>query len=625
MDWKSEIKDLIAKALDELGFDVPEEIGLERTSNPQFGDVSSNVAMVMFSRLQATGDKQQAFKSPRELGEAIVNKIHDSRFKNNEVIVRIEVAGPGFVNFWLSDEFLIDNLAKVLEEKDDYGKAPAFAKATVGKQKNKSTKAQKQRVVVEHTSPNPNKSMHLGHLRNNVTGMAIANVLEANGNEVIRDCIDNNRGIAIAKLMWGYLKFARKSEEVPVDVGYWFEHRDDWKQPEDEGLRPDRFVDELYVKGSDDFKGNEEIVRQMVVDWEAEDEKVWALWELVLGFSYAGQKMTLDRLGNKWDKVWHEHEHYKEGKVLVEKGIEKGVFRKLDDGAVVTDLAKFDLSDTIVTKSDGTALYITQDLALTKLKRETYGADQLYWVIGPEQSLAMRQMFAACEQLGIGKYEDYHHVAYGAMRIKGEGKMSSRKGNVVYIDELLDEARDRVKGLIKNEDLSADEVEALAEIVGVGAVKYSLLKVARMQDISFDFEESVSFEGNSGPYVQYTYARGRSVIDKANRGNYDLRFKIQDLELNSEERGVLVELVWFGEVIERAAEDLAPHLVAGYVYELSKKFNSFYNKHSILGKNQDEVSNLKSETMFRIGLTEGVSVVLESGLKILGIDAPKRM
>jgi len=450
--------------------------------------------------------------------------------------------------------------------------------------------------------------------------MAIANLAEATGIKVIRDCIDNDRGIAIAKLMWGYLKFGKKDKKETEDIGYWFDYQDQWQTPEDLKLRPDRFVDQLYVKGAADFEKSKEIeekVRKLVVDWETEDKITWALWKKVLDYSYEGQKMTLGRLGNKWDKVWHEHEHYKAGKKLVEEGLKKGIFKKLDDGAIVTDLAKYKLPDTIVMKSDGTALYITQDLALTKLKKETFKADKLFWVIGPEQSLAMQQMFAVCEQLGIGKKDDFVHLAYGYMSIKGQGKMSSRLGNVVYIDELLDLAKAKVKKIMDGADFSGKAIDKVSEEVGVGAVKYSILKVGRLQDMAFDINESVSVEGNSGPYLQYTVARTNSVLAKMpNKQISESANKWQMKKLNNEEMTILRSLARFSEVIETAAKSYSPNLLCNYLYDLAQKYNNFYNKDRIIASDNED---------FRLALTFGVGQVLKNGLKLLGIQTPERM
>lgn len=587
----ADIKDQILKTLHEVtGL---EEVDIEFPENEAFGDYSTNIALVLAKEKE---------ESPRKLAEEILSKLQKNK-DLSEIIEKIEIAGPGFINFWLKKEVLVDNLIQIDSAKEKYGTSD-LGKGKVW--------------VIEHTSPNPNKAMHLGHLRNNVTGMTIANIAEALGFKVVRDCIDNDRGIAIAKLMWGYLKFAKKDGDTSADINFWFGHQDMWQIPEDLNLIPDRFVDQFYVKGSEDFESGEAVekkVRKIVVDWEAGEPKTWALWKKVLNYSYIGQEMTLKRLGNKWDKVWHEHEHFRAGKEMVDLGLKKGIFKKLEDGAVVTDLSKYKLSDTIVRKSDGTALYITQDLALTKLKKETFKADKLFWVIGPEQSLAMQQMFAVCEQLGIGKRDEFVHLAYGYMSIKGQGKMSSRHGNVIYIDELLDLAKGRVKKIMDGADFNEKEIEQISEEVGVGAVKYSILKVGRLQNVAFDINESVSVEGNSGPYLQYTVARCNSVLAKADFKGLSLS-ETKYGNLNSEETSILRTLIKFPETIEKAAESFSPNLICNYIYDLASKYNAFYNKDKIIGGENED---------FRLALTFGVGQVLKNGLGLLGITSPERM
>lgn len=628
------IKESINQSLDSLNLGQyldRQNIVIEIPAEKSHGDYSTTVAMAIFSKAksqnkvnnkaQETQDKQpksqnQAFeyKSPRDLALAIMSEIQ----KNSEQMkhfVKLDIAGAGFINFYLSDAFLVADFATKLQNPQTLLKKVLSPK----------------KYLIEHTSPNPNKAMHLGHLRNNVTGMAIAEILKAVGHDVVRDAMDNNRGIAIAKLMWGYLKFARKDGKEMTDLSYWYDHQDEWQTPEDLGLRPDRFVDELYVKAADDTKNNkdnEQIVRQMVIDWENHDKKNWALWEKVLKFSHDGQNMTLKRLDSVWDKVWHEHEHYEKGKELVKKGLEMGILRKLDDGAILTDLeAKYGLTDTIVEKSDGTALYITQDLALTKLKKDTFKADKLCWIIGPEQSLALKQMFAVCEQLGIVNFADCNHIPYGYMSIKGKGKMSSRAGNVVYIDELLDDANASVKEIMSElgdraQKLSADEIEA----IGVGAVKYSILKVGRMQAMSFDFKESISFNGNCGPYIQYAYVRCLSILEKAEKQSINLHFdtlfdikSYSEMTLAKEERDLLLAIMRYSDVVHKAAEDFAPHLISNYLFELASMYSSFYTNHSVLDSNNELMTN------FRVALTKLVAENLKHGLSLLGIKTIKKM
>ncbi len=597
------ISQSVTRVLQDFGVNVP--VLIEHPKEEAHGDYSTPVALSLYK----LPEMAQRFPNPRVAAAELKNVLLNDPGIGS-LVDRIEVAGPGFINFYLKTSVLLGETYRVISENAVYGQG------VWGKGK---------RWLIEHTSPNPNKAMHLGHLRNNVSGMAIANLWAYSGIDVIRDAVDNNRGIAIAKLMWGYLQFARKDPVTPASLDYWYEHQGEWLTPAESNQRPDRFVDELYVKAAEDVKNpeHETKVRQMVVDWEKREPKTWALWERVLDYSHQGQQLTLERLGNLWDYVWHEHEHYQEGKDLVEQGLKQGVFCKTSEGTVITQLGDYNLPDTVVMKSDGTSLYITQDLALTKLKKEKFHPDHLFWVIGPEQSLALKQLFAVCEQLGIGRLDEFTHLAYGYMSIKGQGKMSSRAGNVIYIDELLDMAKAAIKTKIDISRFSTDEVEVISEQVGVGAVKYSILKVGRQTDMAFDIESSVSFDGNSGPYIQYTYARCCSVLAKAN--NPDLSAAIEDWQFNSEELAIVRWLYRFPEVVAEAALEAAPSHICNYSYELCQRFNAFYNKHTILNLKDAHSTADDQEVQIRLLITASVSQVLKNALGLLGIASPERM
>ncbi len=582
---RDEIGKALKEALKTLGASKA-AFALERSDTFEHGDYATNAALIAAKILK---------KNPKEVAEALKKELEGKI----EGVRKIEVAGAGFINFFLSDQVLNKTLRDIISAGDTWGSAPKI----------------KERWLIEHTSPNPNKAMHIGHLRNNITGMAIANIAEFRGVEVIRDCIDNNRGIAIAKLMWGYVKFAHRGGTPIEDISYWHEHQGEWQTPEEMDMRPDRFVDALYVQGSEDFEHSldvEKKVRQMVVDWEHKEKIVWELWEKVLAYSYAGQRMTLGRLGNKWDRVWHEHEHYQEGKNLVEDGLRKGVFKKLEDGAVLTNLAAYNLPDTIVMKSDGTSLYITQDIALTRLKRDTYHPDRLFWVIGPEQTLALKQVFAVCEQLGIGKYTDYTHISYGYMSLKGEAKMSSRKGNVLFIDDLIDQVKESVKDLLKEAELPASKIETIAEEVAVGAVKFGILKVGRNSSIVFDVERATDLHGDTGPYVQYAHTRTCSLLKHA-EGKGMKSEVIEDAEANE----VVRLLAHFPNVVERSNSELEPHYIATYLLELASLFSRWYADVHIL----DDAS----DRGHKIAIVDAVRITLGNGLRLLGIPAPEEM
>lgn len=585
---QEKLVEAIKVALHDLNVEnVP--ITLEHPTDLSHGDYATAIALVVGGQIG---------ENPRNIAERIVEALKKQHIPH---IADITVAGPGFINFHFDRAFFQKTIETIIVAGDAYGKS----ESGVGKT-----------WLIEHTSPNPNKAMHIGHLRNNVTGMAIIRLAEFSGVNVIADAVDNNRGIAIAKLMWGYLKYSRQDGREITDISYWETHRDEWVTPEERNLRPDRFVDELYVKGSADFEEDREVearVRQMVVDWEANDTATWELWKRVLAYSYEGQRLTLERLGNRWDHVWHEHEHYAEGKELVDDGLRRGIFKQLDDGAVLTDLSSYNLPDTIVAKSDGTSLYITQDLALTKHKREKFHPDKLMWVIGPEQTLAMQQLFAVCEQLGIGTRDDYTHLVYGYMSIKGVGKMSSRKGNVLYIDELIDMVKARVDEAT-NSTITGSERERINEMVALGAVKYGILKAGRTVDIAFDIDQVTTLEGDSGPYLQYTGVRTESLLAKSKDEGIAISTEVPPSTTTDMER----VLYRFPEVVAESLRDYAPQHITQYLILLAGQFNSFYAREKIVDAG-DELSP------YRVAMTQAVGIVLRNGLRLLGIHVPDRM
>lgn len=548
------------------------------------------------------GDYSFHLKSSADLQKIPANTIRDSLAQHADLFSSVLIEGD-FVNVLLSNSIVVSQLKSIYDN--------AAFNAFIANRK-------KETWLIEHTSPNPNKAMHLGHLRNNLLGETLAKTWDKIGITVIKDCVDNDRGIAIAKLMWGYLKFARKNSSTPVDIKYWSENKTEWNLPEDLSQDPGKFIETLYVQAHEDVesdKDSETIVRSMVVAWEREDPIVWDLWSLVLSFSYRSQEKTLKRLGSSFDRVWHEHDHYKQGKTYVEAGLRDGVFTKTSEGTIITNLEKYGLTDSVLIKSDGTSLYLTQDIALTALKIKTFSPDRLFWVIGNEQSLAMQQVFSVCEQLGIVQKKDCAHISYGLISIKGQGKMSSRKGNVIFIEDLLDEVKERIvqsRQQITGKTLAPD----LAESLALGAVKYSILKVSRNSNIAFDIEESINFEGNSGPYLQYTHARIQSILRKADgKGGLDVSGDSPTIAGNGELPRLLLH---FPEIVAEAALSYSPHLICNYAYDLAKTFNTFYESTSIL--------NATGVTRnFLIALTHVTAQVLQECLSLLGIEGPQHV
>ncbi|OGM87536.1 arginine--tRNA ligase [Candidatus Woesebacteria bacterium RIFOXYD1_FULL_40_21] len=556
-------------------------IQIEFPDNEAHGDFSTNIALVLA--------KKKA-KNPREYAEEIVSKLN--KVPNlAEIVEKIEIAGPGFINFWLSKESLSDNLKEILSKKENYGKSDSL--------KGKS-------YLVEHTSPNTIKTLHVGHVRNNTLGMGVHNLLEALGADVKLDAINNDRGIHVMKAVWAYMKYG------------------EGKSPESEGVKPDHFVDKFYVMGAkmaDDEEKIKDEMQELLRKWESGDKEVRDVWKKLRDWTLAGFKETYKRLGSYHDHQWFESDFYEHGKEMVEQGLKKGIFKKLPDGAVLSNLSKYDLSDTIVLRADGTSMYHTQDLYLTKLKREKFPSDLYMWDIGPEQELYLKQLFAMCEQLGIGKKENYFHMAYGFVYLKGGGKMSSRAGNVVSADTLLDEMVGKAKKIIEKSEtgrnFTGDEKEKVAEAVGVGAIKYGFSKVGRLTDIYFDINESLSLEGNSGPYLQYTVARTNSVLAKTQKlKNSKTQRHLAIQQFNHEEELVLRALPRFADVIVDAAKSYSPNLLANYLFDLAQKYNNFYNTHRII-----DSDNL----ILRLRLTSATGQILKNGLKLLGIQAPERM
>ncbi len=570
------------------------KIHLEFSENEDHGDYSTNLALVL-----ATKEK----KNLKELAKEYVDKLKKDR-ELAKVVGKIEVAGPGFINFWLSKETLFGELKKVLEDGDKYGKT-TFLKG--------------KKYLLEHTSPNTIKTLHVGHVRNNVLGMAVHNILEFSGAEVKMDAINNDRGIHVMKAVWAY------------------QNSDEDREPKSKE-KPDHFVDGFYVKGveAEEDKKIKKEMQDLLIKWEEGDKAVRESWKKLRDWTYKGFKETYKRLGSRHDQQWFESDFYAEGKKIVNEGLKRKVFRKLDDGAILSNLKKYKLSDAIILRADGTSMYHTQDLRLTQLKRERFPSDLYIWDIGPEQSLYLKQLFAICEQLEIGKREDYFHLSYGFVFLKTGEKMSSRRGNVISADWLMDEMVRRAKKIIEksgtprrrastelsrmslrnaSRGLSKKEIGEVAEAVGIGAIKYGLLKPARETDIHFDLEESLSLEGNSGPYLQYTVARTNSVLHKAN-GKWKIKLSTLNFQLNKEEQAVLRALPRFTEVVEQSARNYAPTLLCNYLYVVAQKYNAFYSKHRIIGSKSED---------FRIKLTESVGQVLKNGLGLLGIGTPERM
>ena len=568
-------------------------VSFARSATPTFGEFATAVALRYAKELNQT---------PMLIAQDLAADLNEKRVVG---ITKVEAVHPGFVNIFLSVSTKVSQIERITTEGDRFGKNALHAG---------------EKWVIEHTSPNPNKAMHLGHLRNNLIGMSLTHLLENAGATVTADAIYNNRGIAMAKVMYGYLAHMKKNEEAPIDITYWAQHQSEWYTPREKEEKPDLFVSRCYALAENDIAEDPAVdgaVRQLVIDWEANDAATWKLWSLILSYAYEGIEKTLDRLGSRWDKVWYEHEHYQAGKAYVTAGLEKGIFSKLADGAVLTNLeAEYNLPETVLLKRDGTSLYVTQDIALTDLKKKRYDADRLVWIVGPDQKLAMQQLFAVCEQLGIGKRSDFTHIGYGYVGLKDAGgkyqKMSSRAGTAVLIDDVLDDVKASISERLETGNRKGDS--ELAEQLAVSAVKFDFLKSDAKQDVTFSVTQAIDIHGDSGMYVLYAYVRTQSILRKAGLKG---QVVLVPPEALGTEADVLRILLYFEDATEQATRELSVHHVTQYLLELSSEFNSWYAKETILDGTEREA--------YRLAVVQAVATVLANGLALLGIDTVEQM
>ncbi len=476
------------------------------------------------------------------------------------------------------------------------------------------------KVMVEYSSPNTNKPLHLGHLRNNFLGWSVAEILKANGYEVFKSCIVNDRGIHICKSMIAWQRFANGST------------------PHSTNTKGDHFVGEYYVKFNNEYKRevkeltdnamlavdaekNAPIMlatQQMLLDWEAGKPDVMELWKTMNNWVYEGFDVTYKNIGSDFDKIYYESNTYLLGKKIVEAGLAKGVFEKEEDGSVWIDLTAAGLDRKIVQRKDGTSVYITQDIGLALQKYEEYKIDQSIYVIGDEQNYHMKVLKLIAEKLQLPNAENIYHLSYGMVELPS-GKMKSREGTVVDADDMVDEmvatSKKHTVELGKVKDFTDEELESLYKTIGMGAMKFYLLRVDPKKKMIFNPDESIDFHGFTGPFVQYTYARIKSILRKEQL----LENTSTGRDLLKLEREILVALEQYPTIISQAAKDLNPSSIANYVFYLAKIFNSFYAEHSI--------ANAENETkkQLRLQLAVMTANTLKSGMQLLGIQVPERM
>ena len=489
-------------------------------------------------------------------------------------------------------------------------------------------------VMIEYSSPNTNKPLHLGHVRNNLLGWSLAQIMEANGNKVVKTNIVNDRGIHICKSMLAWLKWG--NGETPESSGKKGDHLigdyyvafDKHYRAEVAELKNKFMTDEGLDEEAAGNKAKEEAplmkeARQMLVKWEQGDEEVRALWKKMNNWVYAGFDETYKTLGVSFDKIYYESNTYLEGKTKVEEGLKKGLFFRKDDNSVWADLTKEGLDQKLLLRSDGTSVYMTQDIGTAEMRFKDFPIDKMIYVVGNEQNYHFQVLSILLDRLGFKWGKELVHFSYGMVELPN-GKMKSREGTVVDADELIatmiEDARKTSDELGKFKDMSEEERREIARVVGLGALKYFILKVDARKNMLFNPEESIDFNGNTGPFIQYTYARIRSIMRKAAAEGMALPARLSaDAPLNDKEIALIQKMNDFGAVIEQAATDYSPSGIANYCYELTKDFNQFYHDYSILNADTQE------EKLTRLVLANNVAKIIKNGMLLLGIEVPERM
>ena len=558
-------------------------------------DFEGDITIVIFALLRTIKG------NPVEIG----TKIGENLKENIQEVSDFNVV-KGFLNLVISDATFISSFNTIYNN-DDFGHVQSIPDA--------------KGVMVEYSSPNTNKPLHLGHVRNNLLGYSVAEIIAASGKKVYKTQIINDRGIHICKSMLAWERYGNG------------------ETPESTGLKGDKLVGNYYVKFDQEYKKQistlisegkteEEAKKQapilldaqeMLIKWEKGDEKVVDLWKTMNQWVYDGFDITYKELGVDFDKNYYESNTYLLGKDVVADGLEKGVFYRKDDGSVWIDLTEDGLDEKIVLRSDGTAVYMTQDIGTAIERFNDYDLEELTYTVGNEQDYHFKVLFLILKKLGFDWAENLHHLSYGMVDLPS-GKMKSREGTVVDADELMVEmintARDISEELGKLEGYSEEEKESLYKTIGLGALKYYILKVDPKKRILFDPKESIDFNGNTGPFIQYTYARIQSILRKA---NFDFSNNEGEINLHEKEKEVIKTLQQYPETIQSAAKNHSPALIANYTYELVKQYNSFYQSVPILG-----CENM-GEKIFRTQLSKKVAETIKSAFSLLGIQVPERM
>lgn len=562
-------------------------------------EFEGHLTLVVFPFLKLSKKKPE--QTAQEIGEYLV--------ANQPVVASFNVI-KGFLNLTIASSEWIEMLADI-NRQSQYG----FRKAT----------EQSPLVMIEYSSPNTNKPLHLGHVRNNLLGASLANIMQANGNKVVKTNIVNDRGIHICKSMLAWLKWG--NGETPETAGKKGDHLiGDYYVAFDKHYKAE--VEEMMKQGmsKEEAEANSPLIKEaheMLVKWEAGDPEVRALWEKMNSWVYAGFDETYRRMGVSFDKIYYESNTYIDGKKKVLEGLDKGLFYRKEDGSVWADLTAEGLDHKLLLRSDGTSVYMTQDIGTAQQRFNDYPIDQMIYVVGNEQNYHFQVLSILLDKLGFKWGKDLIHFSYGMVELPN-GKMKSREGTVVDADDLMDEmvatAQQTSLELGKLDGLTKKEAAEIARIVGMGALKYFILKVDARKNMTFNPEESIDFNGNTGPFIQYTYARIQSVLRKAAEAGIIIPTELNhDIQLNEKEESLIQHLAEFPVTIAEAAKDYSPSEIANYAYDLVKEFNQFYHDFSILREEDEQVK------LFRLALSANVAKVIKLAMSLLGIEVPERM
>ena len=591
------IEALISKAAGEAvkalyGMEASEKmLQLQKTRS----EFEGNLTLVVFPFVKVA--KKSPEQTAQEIGEYLV--------QNCSAIEKFNVV-KGFLNLSIGDGAWVQ-LLEAIDKDDNFGMMQATDDSPL--------------VMIEYSSPNTNKPLHLGHVRNNLLGWSLAQIMEANGNKVVKTNIVNDRGIHICKSMLAWLKYG--NGETPESSGKKGDHLiGDYYVAFDKHYRDE--IKELVAQGMDEEKAKQEAplikeAHEMLVKWEQNDPEVRALWEKMNNWVYAGFDETYKKMGVSFDKIYYESQTYLKGKAKVEEGLAKGLFERHEDNSVWADLTNEGLDQKLLLRSDGTSVYMTQDIGTAEMRFQDYPIDKMIYVVGNEQNYHFQVLSILLDRLGFKWGKELVHFSYGMVELPN-GKMKSREGTVVDADDLMqlmvEDAYKTSMELGKFDDMTEDERREIARIVGMGALKYFILKVDARKNMLFNPEESIDFNGNTGPFIQYTYARIRSILRKFS-GSPVLPEK--PVLLSEKEVELIQKMNEFGAAVEQAGKDYSPSGIANYCYELTKVFNQFYHDYSILNEPDEQ------KKLFRLVLVKNVAKIIKNAMGLLGIEVPERM